>query len=557
MIKFERHPEIALNADEFRSGKFRTYYSKDYDAIFAAVASGQLTERDVLRSLFANDLWFLVNFGMDILDNAANHPFIVDRCRMVETGPRTDTLDIWARYHWKSTIISAGETLQYHIKNPEHCTGLFAYNRPAAKKPLKAIKRLCENSDLLKWCFPEIFWKKPETEAPKWSEDEGIVFKRQSSSRPQSTIEAWGLTEGMPTGSHFERLIFDDLETEDIRESPDMLNKVFNNFMMAHGNLGMGKDTDIVRVIGTYYSYFGPNVKIRDLAYANGEKIYKLRLIPATHDGTRAGIPVYMGQKPFEKEKMGPHFNSQQLCDPTPSSSIKLHKEYLKPINRRFLPKGMLKFMVLDQAGGDATEKVSSDLWSYGCIGIRPYVDNIGQSDVYILDAEADQMSHAEGIHGFVDMYLRNGIIQQVGVEKVGLATTEMHIASALKRYGVRLEVENENLVLLKPANRSKERRVEAALQWPLNNGKIFYVDDLPPKFLTQLCDEMDKFPFFHVDILDMIAYSYDLFTQFKYFFRAEIEEGDAQLARAMQIIESENRQKKVSPLYHGLRVAQ
>ena len=546
MIRFERHPEIALTAEEWATGRYVTHYTKNYDAIFAAVAAGTFTERDVLRSLFINDLWFLVNYGFGIKadgyhnNEKAHHPFVVRMCREVEQGPRTDTLDIWARGHWKSTIITQAETLQFELKNPDRCTGIFAYSRPAAKKPLNGLKNLLERSELLQWCFPEVLWKRPDIESPKWSSDDGLVFKRSNHSRGESSIEAWGLTEGMPTGRHFERNVFDDLETEDIRESPDMLAKVYTRFKMAEVNLGTMSANDQRRVIGTYYSHFGPNVRIRDTKYEDGRPVYHLRLVPGSDTGTRDGKPVYMDQRSWDIAKTGQHFNSQQLCDPTPSSDIRLNGSYLKPIEPQFIPRNIYKFMVLDQAGGDETDKQSKDLWSFGVIGIEPVLDDIGQSNVYLLDIEADKMSHSEGIDGIVRMYQRNGIIQQMGVEKVGLSTTEIHISTALRMKGRRLSLDAGNLVLLKPAGRSKEKRVESALQWPLNNGKIHYSTAIPQKYIDAIMEEMQKFPFYHVDILDMLAYAYDLFKEYRF----PIRRTEAPK------VEVEN----VSPLMLGLR---
>ena len=554
MIKFERHPDIALSGSEFATGNFKAQYEYDYVRILEDITSNRIDERATLRTLFTTDLWFLVNFGLNILGNEANHPFIVRQCQTVQDGPKSDTLDIWARYHWKSTVITVGETLQYHMKNPEHCTSILCYNRPTAKKPLRAIKRVCEESDLLKWCFPEVFWEKPETQAPKWSEDDGIVFKRKSSSRPQSTVEAHGLVEGMPIGSHYERLVFDDLETDDIKESPDMLEKVFRRFEMAEGNLGMGKDSDIVRIIGTYYSHFGPNVRIRDMKYPDGRNIYELRLMPATDDGTRDGKPVYMESKPFEKEKTKSTFNSQQLCNPTPTTSLRLDKNYLKPINRKFVPRNIMKFMVIDQAGGDETNKQSTDMWSYGVIGVEPCIDEVGQSNIYIMDIEADKMSHSEGINGIVTMYLRNGIIEMLGCEKVGLSTTEIHIANALRVRGRRVSLEAGNLFQLRPGGRSKESRIENNLQWPLNNGKVYYCDDLEDVYINKLKDEMDKFPFFHVDILDMIAYVYDMMKEFDFAVKGQMRTQQDDIMDAIKKIEGHGSMQN-NPLYHGLQV--
>lgn len=516
MIKFTPHPEIAINDRVYDPGVHKAVYRHDYEAIFRDIADGKLPEIGAYRQLLLDDLFFMVCFGMGI--EKANHPFVVQRCKDVQDGPVTDTLDVWARYHFKSVIITQAETIQYHLKHPDHCTGIHAYVRPAAKAFLRSIKNLLEQSDLLKACFPDVLWGNPSVEAPKWSEDDGLVFKRGSSSRKESTIEAWGLTEGMPTGRHFERNIFDDIETDDIKDSADMLDKVYSKFEMA-GNLGTGSDQDVVRVIGTYYSHFGPIVRIGEKKYDDGSPMYHLRVIPGSVDGTKDGEPVLVEPKTWAKLKQSLHFNSQQLCNPTPVTDIRLDKRYLKPIDPKFIPRDVFKFMVLDQAGGDETDKQSKDLWSYAVIGVQPCLDDIGQSNIYLLDVEADKMSHSEGINGVVTMYLRNGIIQQMGVEKVGLSTTEIHISNALRSRGRRLSLDAGNLVLLKPSGRSKERRVEAALQWPLNNGKVFYSTDIPQRYIEAIREEMDKFPFFHVDILDAIAYVYDMIKDFHFHF--------------------------------------
>ena len=132
-------------------------------------------------------------------------------------------------------------------------------------------------------------------------------------------------------------------------------------------------------------------------------------------------------------------------------------------------------------------------------------------------------MSHSEGINGVVTMYLRNGIIEQMGVEKVGLSTTEMHISNALKVRGRKLSLDAGNLVLLKPSGRSKVKRVENALQWPLNNGKIYYSTEIPERYIDAIREEMDKFPYFHVDILDMIAYVYDMIKEYRFPYRDDV----------------------------------
>ena len=46
-----------------------------------------------------------------------------------------------------------------------------------------------------------------------------------------------------------------------------MLDKVFSKFEMSYGNLGTGSDSDIIRIIGTYYSHSGPITRIQEIIY--------------------------------------------------------------------------------------------------------------------------------------------------------------------------------------------------------------------------------------------------------------------------------------------------
>jgi hypothetical protein len=524
MIDFKPNPLITLTNAEYDIGKHNAIYRSNYVAIFQAIKDGKIDAKATYRKLLVEDLWFMLYFGMQMFN--VNHPFAVNVCGLVQAGPQTDTLDIWARGHLKTSILTVAETLQFELKNPEKCTGIYAYNRPAAKKPLRSIKNLLESEAgaFLRWCYDDVLWQKPESQSPKWSEDDGLVFKRQSASRGESSIEAWGLTEGMPTGRHFNRNMFDDLETEDIRESPDMLNKVTEKFEAAYVNLGTGADDDLTRIIGTYYSYFGPNVRIRDKKDEDGNPMFKLRVIPGSDNGKKDGKPIFISEKAWKKAKMSQFFYSQQLCDPTPTTEIKLNKEYLKPIDPCDVPQNILKFMVIDQAGTDETKK-STDLWSFGIVGIKPNLDEIGLSNVYLLDVIAGKMTNSEGIEAIVRMYLRNGMIMQLGVEKVGMSTTEIHIVNALKAYGRNISQMNKSLYLLKPGNRPKVNRVEAALKWPLDNGKLYYSTAIDAHYIDIIKEEMDKFPFFHVDILDTWAYAYDMFKEYNFPFEFEEDE--------------------------------
>lgn len=514
--------------------KWLTHYAHDYVKIFKDIANhpncshprpeGETKEqfaKSMLRHFTKKDLFFIVYFMMDV--PPVNHPFGVQTINELEASTpdgglsHTGHFHNYAREHLKSTIITTGLTLKRILNNPECTTAIFSYAKPAAYKFLTTIRETLEK-DIMIQCFPDILWENPETQSPSWSTQHGIKVKRSTTSRREATVEAFGLIEGMPTGGHFDHRIYDDVETFDIAKSPDQLALCFDAFEMSDN---LGTDTGTETIVGTYYSHIGALTRIRDKKDINGELMYKTIIKPATHDGTRTGRPVFLSQARLDKLKTSKHFDSQQLCNPTPAENVKLDSKLLKMIDPHFLPRDRYKFMIVDQAGDKTTptqtRKKVGDRWAYGIISVKPFIDDLGASDVYLEEFEADQMTHAEAIHGITQMYLRNGLIRALGVEKVGLSTTEIHIADALRAHGRRLTIENKTLILLNPANRSVEERVEAALQWPLANGKLFISTDIPEEARQKLIAEMDGFPFYHPDILNMWAYAYDIIKKYRF----------------------------------------
>lgn len=522
MIHFEPHPEIARKKSEFNPAVHRTWYKYDYEQVFREIASQPAERHDLfaksmMRHLIKDDLFFIVFFVMEI--PPANHPFVVQMCHDIEAGSkdggisRTGTLDIYAREHFKSTVITMGLTIKRIVNNPECCTAIFSFKKGAADKFLSGIRETLEKPLMLQ-CFPDVLFEKPDTQSPSWSILNGIRVKRNSASRKEHTVESFGLVEGMPTGGHYDHRIYDDVETDDVAENPEQMDKCFSKFEMSD-NLGTNGGTEMI--VGTFYSHFGPLVRIKEKLDIHGKPMYQTILKPATHDGKPTGKPVLLTQERLDKLRVSAHFNSQQLCDPTPPSDIRLNPGYLKPIEPEFIPRDVVKFMVLDQAGGDDTNKEKGDLWALGLFGVKPKMDEVGASEVYLMDLEADRMTHSEGIEMCVRMYLNAGIVRQFGVEKVGLATTEVHICNALRAHGRRLSVESGNLVLLRPGMRSLQKRIESMVQWPLCNGKIHYSTAINHRKIDRLKLEMEKFPYFHSDILNIIAYLYDMTKAYRF----------------------------------------
>ena len=516
---FACHTEIAPCRSRFDEAVHSTWYKHDYAAIFRDINAGKLNDRSVFHTLIKDDLFFIVHFVMGI--QKANHPFIVDRCRMVEDGQQTGTVDIWAREHFKSTILTVGLTVKRIVNNPECTTAIFSYKKPAAEKFLDAIRKVLE-SKLMVWAFPDILYDNPSSQAPSWSLQGGIRVKRQSTSRKEHTVEAFGLVEGMPTGLHADHRIYDDVETADLAQNPDQLERCHEAFEMSR-NLGVDGGTE--QIIGTYYSHCGVLVRLGDKKDIHGNKMYDLRIIPATDDGTIHGKPVFFSQDYLDSKKTDSTFYTQQLCNPTPVHDIKLRFEHFKEIKRKDLPANRIKVMIIDPAGDkDVQSGNKNDRWAMLCLGVDPVMDDLGLSNVYIEDAIVGQMGSAESQDAACSIYMRNGRISMLGVERVGTDSAWLHVKNALAAKGRYLEIKKKgkyggNLMLLSPAGRSKNAKIQDNLQWPLNNGKLHYVDDIGDDVVSELRTECDKFPFFHVDILDALAYVYDILADPEFVF--------------------------------------
>src|SRR3972149_9964339 len=54
----------------------------------------EMVEKITYRYLVLNDLWFVLYFVLGI--PIANHAFAVNKCKLIESGPQTMTLDIWS-----------------------------------------------------------------------------------------------------------------------------------------------------------------------------------------------------------------------------------------------------------------------------------------------------------------------------------------------------------------------------------------------------------------------------------------------------------------------------
>jgi len=275
--------------------------------------------RALMREFALNDLFYLLAFILNRKD--ADRDWIHDRCREVEADPDWH-LDLWAREHYKSTIITFALTIRDILRDPDITVGIFSHTRPIAKGFLRQIKQEFETNTRLKGLFPEIFWDN-HRQAPKWSEDDGIVVKRKSNPK-EATVEAWGLVDGQPTSKHFRILLYDDVVTRESVTTPDQIEKVNKAWELS---LNLGSDGGRRRYVGTRYHYNDTYRLIMDRGAAVP------RIHPATDDGTPRGNPVLLAPEVLAEKRrdMGPYtFACQLLMDPKADEVQGFKQEWLQ-----------------------------------------------------------------------------------------------------------------------------------------------------------------------------------------------------------------------------------
>ena len=246
--------------------------------------------RSHLKNLCLTDLYFLLRYPLRRAD--LEHPWLFARCREVQANP-DGYIDLWSREARKTTIITFGLTIFDILNDPEITVGIFSHTRPIAKSMLRQIKRELETNELLKTLFPDILWENPHRDAPQWSEDSGIIVNRRTNPK-EATVEAWGLVDGMPTGRHFKKRVYDDVVAPQSVTTPEQVAKTTEAFELSD-NLGV--EGGVVRIIGTRY--------ILSDSYSSILKrgVAKPRLYPATNNGKMDGKPVLFSEEEWERRK--------------------------------------------------------------------------------------------------------------------------------------------------------------------------------------------------------------------------------------------------------------
>lgn len=447
-------------------------------------------DRDAMRRLCREDLFFLLTIGCKRKD--IDRDWLYERCREVEAAP-DGHLDLWAREHYKSTIITFGKSIQDILRDPNGTTiGIFSHTRPIAKAFLSQIKTELEQNSFLQDLFDDVLYKKPQNESPKWSLDTGLRVKRTSNPK-EETLEAWGLVDGQPTGKHFTHLIYDDIVTRESVTTPEQIKKVLATLELSYN---LGAAGGIRRFIGTRYHANDTYKTIMD----RGSVIPRVK--PATHDGTMEGEPVFLDKETLRQKRrdQGPYtFACQQLLNPVADKAMGFKEEWLKFYEKLGSTSEWNRYIIVDPA---SKKKTTSDYTVMWVLGLAP--DN----NYYVIDCVRDRMNLTKRTTTLFELHRKHRPLF-VGYEEYGMQSDIEHMQYAMEQQNYRFGITALGGGL------AKEDRIlrlvpifEQGRMWLPK--RLSYIDyeskqvDLVRSFID---DEYNSFPVStHDDMLDCMA---------------------------------------------------
>lgn len=443
----EKSPELVQLAE---SGELHAFDFEEAIDFYMQIA--QVGAVSDLAYLGAVDRFFLLTNILGRID--AFHPWLYDRCREVEAAPDSH-LDLWARYHYKSTIITFAGIIQEIINDPEITIGVFGHTKAIAVKFVAQTKREFEHNSEMRLYYPDICWLKPRSEAPIWSE--GAYTVRRKGNPKEATVEGWGVVDGQPTSKHFALRIYDDMVTRESVTNPEQVKKTTESYELST-NLGTADGRE--QMIGTRYLFGDTYGEL----IARG--IVTPRIYAATDNGKLEGKPVFLTQAQWDKarKKQVSTVNAQMLQNPLGGTARMFHAEWFKPWFVR--PAALNVYIMADPSRGRTAK---SDNTAIAVIG----VDSNGNK--YLLDGARKKMTlsqrwdHLKHYHKKWST-LPGVMVTQVGYERYGQQSDDEYFLERMRAEKYSFAI--KELAWPREGGNSKRDRVER-LQPDLQYGAL------------------------------------------------------------------------------------
>jgi predicted phage terminase large subunit-like protein len=412
-----------------------------------------------------------------------HHEWLLERCRDAQFRS-ANVLDIWARYHCKSTIKTFALTLFQLINNPNETIGIFSITKANAEGFLRTIKTELEANELLRGLYPDVFYWEPERESTLWTINKGINIRRTSNTNTAS-VEALGLVDSNYAGKRFSRQKYDDVVTEASITSPDMVEKTTQGWELS---MATGMPGTIREYTGTFYGY-------GDTYHEIVRRGIQLRLFPCYEMDMEqckfekhTGLPLEMGylkDKPtlfsaehlIEREReLGPStFGCQMLCNPSAGLASGMRLEWFRQYKGEpaEVAKGKPRIIVVDSANDKKRESDYTSMW----------VVALGSDGVlYVVDGVRDRLNLDERCNALFDLHARWKPLE-VRYEKYGMMVDTEYIRKMMDLRHYHFDIMEVK------GNVRKDDRIARLVPW-FARGKVYFPQTMP--YVSHEFEEVD-----------------------------------------------------------------
>jgi hypothetical protein len=254
-------------------------------------------KRGIFQKLLKSDLYFLMVYGLN--KKFLKTQYIYDLCQEIQDDC-DNVMNLWARGHLKSTLITFGNTIRRLLNRPDTTACIFSFNNATAKDFFLEIKNEFVNNDFLRWCFPDIIpnanCNGTKKNPGKLNED--IIILKRESRRKEPTLMYSGLVDSMPTSKHFDLMIYDDVVTPESVNTKEMIEKTTQRFNLS-GALSSTMSHTERWICGTRYHFADT---YNELIVEN--RVDKIRLIT-----------------PFRKTEILPPFTDKKILEAIKTTS--------------------------------------------------------------------------------------------------------------------------------------------------------------------------------------------------------------------------------------------
>jgi hypothetical protein len=498
-----------------------------------------------LRAYFDNSLfafaWTFFNFR-DLLPRDAHplggvHGEICDLLALWGTAPEYNRLMIQVpRGSYKTSLCTLSNSL-WQVSRADANITLLICNEVMdnSKKWLRAIREVVMGNKLYQTVYrdilpPGIHYE--DTRAlPRWWKwnDAELNFEGHPDGRPEANLTAAGVGSAT-TGGHWDRIIKDDLISEDAKNSDTVMQRVrewFDSTLPLERPPYKGVDlivctpwtyADVYRYILEKYSY----------------RLYR-RSVLEELDNEEISLLPHKWTVPelhSERERDPYYFSSQMMCHPRPGREQSFMPEWLRYFHIRGLdePRAVIeplcyhaqasevldfrgeiepppqeiplhfcnKALLVDPAAASTTSK-TADLARTAIVAEA--IDPWGRR--FILDCWADR-ANPEDVVKEIFRLAELWDIHRIGIEEVTFSVLFQHwIRQEAQRRG-----HYTTVIGLKPRARAKIDRIESKI--PGFSRGFYYLNRLPQ--IRAFEREYLDYPYGQTrDLLDAVAYDDDL----------------------------------------------